>query len=258
MRYPLAVCVVLSMACLAASARDPRPAPHCADARQIRETWQSDERTLAIRLEGGERYRIELADACGGATTGEQPVLHTRSGRLCGSNEEILQVGERTCAVSGMAPIDAREFAEHALTAASLARVQTMDRVEVRGERMRTFVGTSAYCFAPKHVRGWNMDAEGMVVEVSPRRSGGNRYYRVELAGYCSELYESNEMQLESGMGLGAICGNAGDVAVPIVPLAGDTPTLAASASAFGTRRPPGSIVATECRVTRVYPIERG
>ncbi len=258
MRLPAMICVLLSMTCLAASARDPKPAPHCADARQIQETWQSDEHTLAIRLADGERYRIELADACGGATTGEQPVLYTRSGWLCGSNEEVLQVGERTCAVAGMASIDSRQFAEHALRAANLARVESIDRVEVRGERVRSFVGTTAYCISPQHVRGWNMDADGMVVEVSPRRSGGNRYYRVELAGYCSELRETNEMQLESGMGIGAVCGNAGDLALPIVANAEDSPTLSASMSAFGTRRPPGSIVATECRITRVYPIERG
>lgn len=254
--------IVVGMALLLASAgalaRDPRPAAHCVDARQVREAWQSDGRTLAIRLEDGSRHRIELAEDCSGANMAEQPRLLTRGGWLCGGNDELLQVDQRTCPVAGMAAIDAREFAEHARLANQLARATMLDRVEVRGERVRSFAGTSAYCVAPSHVRGWNMDAEGMVVEVSPRRSGGNRFYRVELAGYCSELREANAMELESGMGIGAVCGNAGDLAIPVLPLPGDAPTLSASVTPFGSRRPPGSIVATECRVTRVYPIERG
>jgi hypothetical protein len=249
---------VLASTSGATDMREPRPAAHCVDARQIREAWQSDPRTLAIRLEDGSRHRIELVEDCGGANAAAQPRLLTRGGWLCGSNEERLQVDQRSCPVAGMATIDAREFAEHARLTGEAARTGMLDRVEVRGERVRTFSGSSAYCVAPNHVRGWNMDAEGMVVEVSPRRSGGNRYYRVELAGYCSELRETAAMELRSGMGIGAVCGNAGDIAVPVLAEVADTATLSASVTAFGMRRPPGSIVATECRVTRVYPIDRG
>jgi hypothetical protein len=277
MRATLIVCMIAWTACVTADARDPRPAAHCVDARQIRETWQSDGRTLAIRLEDDSRHRIELADDCAGANTVEQPRLLTRGGWLCGGNDELLQVDQRSCPVAGMAAIDAREFAEHARVANQLARSAMLDRVEVRGERIRSFAGTSAYCIAPNHVRGWNMDADGMVVEVSPRRAGGNRYYRVEMAGYCSELRETHSMELRSGMGIGAICGNPGDAVIPVAsaiappsPFAGDavgigSAALAASRSAFATRRPPGSIgsivsgsmAASECSITRVYPIDR-
>lgn len=70
-----------------AGSRQP-PAPHCIDAREIREAVQSDARTLAIRLNDDRRYRIELADACPGATVLGNPQLLSRGGWLCGSNEE--------------------------------------------------------------------------------------------------------------------------------------------------------------------------
>lgn len=255
MRLPIMISLLLWTMCPDASARDPRPAPHCADARQIREVWQSDAHTLAIRLAEGERYRVELADACADATTGDaQPVLLTHDGWLCGGNHEKLQVDGRTCAVAGMAQIDAREFAELVSVAGRIARKDMLDTVVVRGQRTRGrgFVGTTAHCFSTQHVRGWNVDTEGVIVDVSPKRSGGNRQYRVELASYCSELREANHMLLESGMGVGAICGNAGDRIVPIID---QLPSFAGGT--FHRRRSPGGINEYGCRVTRVYPIDR-
>ena len=50
-----------------------------------------------------------------------------------------------------------------------------------------------------------------MLVELSPRRSGGHRYYRVELAQTCPDLDSAPAIVFRSGVGIGLICGNPGD-----------------------------------------------
>ena len=46
--------------------------------------------------------------------------------------------------------------------------------------------------------------------------AGGARGYRLQLGRSCPELGNSDGLQLKSGVGIGLICGNAGDVAVAI------------------------------------------
>ena len=60
-------------------------------------------------------------------------------------------------------------------------------------------------------MRGWSEDGSDIIVEVAPKRSGGHRYYRVELASSCGETTSANAVRLMSPTGGTAICGNPGD-----------------------------------------------
>lgn len=217
MKYALCAMLLLVPAAAASSSdvQAPPPAPHCFSARDVRDVRQSDPQTLALRLGDGAMYRLELADSCPDAIRAQHLQLTSRQGWICGSNEEILDTGERRCAIAGLARIDAREYAEHAKRSDQQYRnVATFETLEVRGKRRRGFGGTTDYCLDARYMRGWNEDKGSLIVEMSPKRSGGNRYYRVELGGSCSEMSTSSHMQLVSGVGTTAICGNIGDRAV--------------------------------------------
>jgi hypothetical protein len=231
-------------------AREP-PAPHCADARTVQESWQSGERTIVLRTADDARYRIDLAEACPDATAGGQLRLLTREGWLCGGGEERVRSGDGVCAIAAVTAIDARTFASHARAAADGHGVD-LDRVVVTGPRNRRFTGSAAFCLDARHVRGWHEDGDSLVVEVSPRRSGGYRRYRVELAGACPGLVRAEGMRLESRLGTTAVCGNPGDRVVPV----------SASAEQFAGDRfrrvvdLPPPLLARGCPVTAVYPAE--
>lgn len=236
--------IAVAVAALPAVSREP-PAPYCMDARAIREVRQSDPRTLAVRLHDESRFRLELVDACPAATDAGQLHLVTKDGWVWGSNDEILRVGSRDCAVAGLARIDARQYAQLALASDRSDDVGTLDPVVVSGRRRRGFGGSTAYCVDARHLRSWHEDGRGLVVETSPGRAGGHRYYRVELGGSCPEAASAEELRLVSGVGLNLVCGHAGDRAV----MGGDT-----SRNAF--QRDVGSFgLARGCAVTHVYPI---
>src|SRR5690606_10204697 len=116
------------------------------------------------------------------------------------------------CPVATVEPITPAEYAGHARASQTAADGSTtLSTVVVQGERRRGFAASHNYCFAPRHVRGWSEDPRGLVVEVNPRRSGGHRYYRVELVRSCPHLSGPVEIAFHSGPGIGLICGNPGD-----------------------------------------------
>jgi hypothetical protein len=233
------------------SARPPAPSPHCFDARDVREAVQSDPQTIALRLGDESRYRLELAEACPGALRRDRVKIASRHGWVCGSNEEQVTTGDRRCALSGIAKIDARQFAELALRSKRpVADGGDLETIEVRSKRRHGFGGTTAYCLDARHMRGWREDGSDIIVEMSPRRSGGHRYYRVELASSCGERTSASALHLESPTGGTAICGNPGDRAMFSVASGG--------ASAPGTlaTRFAGSLAAQAgCAIKQVYPI---
>jgi hypothetical protein len=96
-----------------------------------------------------------------------------------------------------------------------------------------------------------------MLVELSPRRSGGHRYYRVELAQGCPVLDAAPAITFQSGMGIGLICGNPGDRIVAL-DNAGSPFDADASGSAFGNdgRRSLRMGMGTRCLVSAAYPHE--
>lgn len=231
----------------------PPPAPYCFNAREVREARQSDAQTLVVRLNDESRYRIELADACPDALWSGRPQLVSRHGWICGSNEDHVDLGDRHCAVAGLARIDAREYADHAMRSQRLARsdAAVLDAVEVRGQRRRGFAGTTANCLDTRHMRGWREDGRDIVVEMSPRRSGGNRYYRVELGGQCTEMATMHHLRLQSAIGGNVVCGNAGDRAVFF-----REDSTVADAAPFRRRIHEGGLAARAgCPVSLVYPV---
>jgi len=249
-----------SLATLSATANPPSatdaarvpPAAHCFSAREVIEAWQSDERILALRLRDESRYRIELADACPDALFADRPRLLSPQGWICGSNDEFVESENRRCAIAGMARIDAREFADHALRSRRAVRrdTATLETIEVRAKRGRGFGGTTAYCLDTRYLRGWSEDGNDLVVEVSPMRSGGNRYYKIEFAGSCSEMTAMDVLVLDSPIGGSAFCGNPGDRAM-FSRSSGADP-----ASGFLRRLSEGGLAhGVGCSVTRVYPV---
>jgi hypothetical protein len=240
------------------AARGVPPAPHCFDARDVIEARQSDERTIALRLRDESRYRVELADACPHALFAERARLVSAQGWICGSNEEYVEADERRCALAGFARIDAREYADHALRsrrAVPRSDDPVLDTIRVSARRGRGFGGTTAFCLDTRHMRGWSEDGNDLIVEVSPKRSGGHRYYRVELAGACTEMITMDALQLDSPTGGTAFCGNPGDRAV--FSRQGSSGRLF---SAGIDRRIAESSLAARagCMVSRVYPILPG
>lgn len=205
-------------------ARTP-PAPQCLDARQVNEVFQSDARTLAVVQADGRRYRVDLGGDCPGITVTSNTRMLSPGGWMCGGDNEYVAVDSKLCPVAGVAPITPAQYAEHARASQTAADGSTtLATVVVQGERRRGFAASHNYCFSPRHVRGWSEDPRGLVVEVNPRRSGGNRYYRVELVRSCPHLAGPVEIAFRSGMGIGVICGNPGD----------DIRTGSRGASAFG------------------------
>lgn len=254
--HALAACCLLAFAGAVSAAPPERPAD-CFSAREVREARQSDERTLALRLNDGSRYRVELADACPGALRDGQPRILSRGGRVCGSNDEIVESGALRCAIAGIARIDARTYAEAARDS-DRADARALDTVEVHGIRRRGFSGTTAYCLDARYMRGWHEDGGDVVVEVSPKRSGGNRFYRVELQGDCNEASSMSILQLFSPTGGNAICGNPGDRALFMRDEALFRPAMA-DASPFSRRIGESGLAARYgCSVSAVYPIMPG
>lgn len=248
------IAALAMLALPAVQAREP-PAPYCMDAREVAEVWQADDHTMAVRLNDESRFRLHLADACPmpAHDDGEQPQLLAPGGWVCGSNEERLEIGGRQCAVSGIARIDARQFAELALDAnrpGAADDAGMLDPVVVTERRRpggRGFGGTTAYCFDARFVRGWSEAGGDLLVETSPRRSGGNRYYRVEMSQRCPQLSQGHGLRFTSAVGSSAICGHPGDRVVPT------RTNLPADEDLRNLR--PNLISAAGCPISRVYPV---
>ncbi|MBA3929995.1 MAG: hypothetical protein C0521_10470 [Xanthomonas sp.] len=259
---PIPTFILMMIATPVASAQSPAvPAPVCLDARQVAELQQASPRQLAALDRSGQRFRIDLGEDCPGSA-GAKAQLLARGGRVCGHADEAVRIGAATCPIIGVAPVGARDYAMLARAAASLANETgptTLDAVEVRGERRRGFGGSSSYCFDTRYLRSWSEDGKGMLVEVAPKRSGGHRYYRVELPQSCPDLNAAPAISFRSGVGISLICGNPGDRVVaegqgesvafgvvnPVFPISDD---VRQSRFRAGMR--------FQCTVSAVYPHE--
>lgn len=69
---------------------------------------------------------------------------------------------------------------------------------------------------------GWRDEGSDIVVDMSPKRSGGDRYYRTKLGVQCTEMGSMHHLRLESGIGGNVICGNAGDRMMFFLTACGD------------------------------------
>lgn len=204
------------LAAATAGARVPAPGPDCLDARAIERAHAVDEHTLAIDADGG---WFVVAHAGGCATDGAGELL-AKDGWLCGAADEFVRSGDALCPVRSVTRIDGRTYA--GLAAAAHQRATGGDAavtapLEIRAPALPRagFRGDSSYCFSPRAVRGWHVDGRELVVQTAPRRNGGKRSYRVALAMPCPELTWADAVEFVSGVGVGMICGHAGDRVMP-------------------------------------------
>lgn len=124
----------------------------------------------------------------------------------------------------------------------------TLDQVEVRGHHWRDIRGTTDYCVDARFLRGWSRDSEGLVVEVSPRRHAGHRYYRIETIDLCPDLASAHSIRLVSRSGGAAVCGHPGDKVVLMDYASQGFSQMGGSATAAFGRG---------CEINRVTPVPR-
>ncbi|MCF7749821.1 hypothetical protein KQ945_03600 [Bacillus subtilis subsp. subtilis] len=250
----MASCAVLLLgsvlACpIAAAAPAPReplrsaPAPDCLDARNLREMLQTDPDSVTVLDAHAQPWRIRFQAPCPGVSDAAQAVLEAPAGWACGGKGEQVQVDGRRCPIASVARISERAFAQQARDSDAYA-INTLATVQVAASETRgRFRGSPSYCFAARHLRSWSEDPNGVVVEMNPRRAGGNRFYRVELGTRCPEIGSSPEISFQSGFGNGLICGNYGDRLVASQDIPGDLRRMSNPRHYLG------------CPVTAVYPI---
>ena len=225
-----------------AVARSPAPSPECMDARAMQEVRQSTPLSLLVLGSDDRRFHVELGSECKLALQDEDATLLAEDGWVCGREREFVQTAGQTCRIAAVRGIDAREYAELARSSDRQQAIKTLAAVEVRTDHRHGFAGSTSYCFSPRHLRAWSEDGKSMLVEMSPKRSRGNRYYRVELVQSCPALDSSPAISFESGMGIGLICGNPGDRVVAIAEQGG-----------FSSR----GIKTMSCAIGAVYPMEK-
>jgi hypothetical protein len=225
-----------------ASERSAAPAADCLDARLVERFHVPSAWQLAVATSNGQRYRVELAEACPAAIVeGAGLSLLAREGWVCGEGSFLRVQGvEGLCPIAALAPADEREFARLARDAGAL---QQLDTVEVKRRRPTGFKGSEDFCFASRRVRSWSEVEQGLVIEVTGRGAGGNTRYRVELDSTCNELGRFQDIDFRSGANNGLICGNVGD-AVIILP--SDRADLARQAP---------SRMSLQCTIREVYPL---
>ncbi|WP_254057256.1 DUF6491 family protein [Stenotrophomonas sp. ZAC14A_NAIMI4_1] len=201
----------------AQEARTP-PAPDCLDARDVQQVEQDTPGAIAVADGQGRAFRIDFSAACPGVNEADTLRLEAPQGWACGKAGEQVVVDGRTCAVSAVTPIDNRSFAaiahessrQYAATLPGV-NVTAKGRGGRSGDTPHTFQTSSAVCFATRNVRGWSETPEGVMVETNPRRNGGHRYYHLELASSCSILAGATDVDFQSGLQNGLICGNPRD-----------------------------------------------
>ncbi|WP_043689973.1 hypothetical protein [Luteimonas huabeiensis] len=248
-RLVAGVGMLAALAAGEATGREP-PASGCLDLRTVDGAWLAAPREALLRTEVGAHARLRLSEDCPAPPAGESLGSLAPEGWLCPGGQAWLRSGERVCAVASLEPLDAAALADALRAADAATGVPTLDPVEVRGRagRARGFAGTTEYCLDSRYLRGWHTDRDGLVVEVSPRRHAGNRYYRIETANACPQADAADQLRLVSGIGLTAICGHAGD-RVELVRdrpahVEIDVPTM------FRSR-----LTTRGCEIRRVYPL---
>lgn len=217
------------------------------DATRITSAIRVGEKTLALLLSDGSRFRLSFQQACTTFDHKQSLTLLGRNGWICGDEGEALRTDAGLCPIAEVHSVDAREFADLLRERDQQRDVETLQAVTVTQQRAKGFIGTTDYCVSNSAMRSWHDDGgSALVVEVSPRRSGGHRYYRLELEQSCGDMVNAETLQLVSGMGLGMVCGHPGDriVLKRSQPEGMLRPLMqSALASAHG------------CRISRVYPI---
>lgn len=232
--------------------REP-PSPHCVDARRVADSHQIDSLTVLLRTDDGLRASATLGAACPDLLIKGDARLVAPGGWLCGGPDDAVVSDTQRCAVDAVAHVDARQYAE--LLQRGRADT-TLDTVVVTGRRVRGFAGTSDYCVRTNGLRSWQDGIGGVTIEVSPRKAGGNRYYRIETVGRCGQAVNADAMELLSGLDNGMVCGHPGDRIIFRKLHEGADPTDVRGITAMQYFLQSGLAARAGCQVTRVYPID--
>lgn len=228
------------------SAREP-PAAGCIDLHAISGSWYVGEHEVLVRATDSTGARLALDAACPPFARGVDLQILAPDGWACPDGHVSVRGSETTCPVIGMRVMSASEL-EMALHAHDAQASVTLDRVEVRGRHWRDIRGTTDYCVDARFLRGWRDDDAGLVVEVSPRRHAGHRYYRVETVGGCPDLASARSIRLVARSGGAAVCGYPGDKVL----------LFDASSSGFARMGIPQSAAfGRSCEISRVTPLPR-
>lgn len=239
---------------LESAARGERPHPDCMDARLVERVYATSEWQLAVATRDGQRYRVELGQACPGlAGVGADLKVLAPSGWVCGGEREFVRVNgaEVLCPIVAMAPADSREFAALLRKSARTrgASDTTLETVEVQAPVRRRFARSVDYCFDSRFARAWREDADGVVVAVSKRRTGGNGSYMLRLHGSCSDLARFESIRFLAFDGSSVICGNPGDRLQILRESYGP-------GAVVGNEGPPLTRLGSRCEIREVYPLD--
>lgn len=190
------------------------PDGDCIVASAARDTRVADAQTL-LMADDQRMYRVDLAQTCPALLELRSISLRAREGRLCGSRGEAVIANGDLCEVAVVTPIEAGEYAQRAgMSEAQLALElpPQMDATEVTAPRLPRSFTSGKFCFDPNRATGWQM-LDGNRVRVDLRRRGK---VELTLSASCPELEQASAVSFRSGLGVGAVCGNAGDRIVPI------------------------------------------
>ena len=251
MRIPAILALLLLMP--PAQARDPAPAPGCADARAMERIRRVDAGTLLMATSDA-RFIVRHTQGC---DVRQPSSLLGEQGWICPDAESYLRTGDLACPIQSIEPIDDRTYAALAAEADRNSTTSNADgsvtlepvQVTARVERPRGFRGDTDYCLRPDAVRAFHLDRGDLYVDTSPRRSGGNRRYRIELTTSCPQLTWARRIAFESNLGIGVICGHPGDNLLPIeqeeVPEHGEDMVRPSNPR----------IIGRQCGIASVYPV---
>lgn len=229
------------------AAREP-PAAGCIDLHDLDGGWRSGARELLIRSNDGFGARLELDSACPPFAEGVDLETFAPDAWACPDAEVVVRGGDTTCPIIRLDVLSTSELAAALRTReARMKAVVTLDRVVARGQHWRDIRGTTDRCVDARFLRGWAEDSKGLVVEVSPGRHSGHRYYRIDTAEKCS-FGSAHSIRVASRSGGAAVCGRPGDKVVLISHAASGLTTMGGTPSGAFDRG---------CEISRVTPLPR-
>lgn len=221
----------------------------CVDLRNLSGGWRTGEHELLLRSNGDAGARLELDTTCPRFPEGVDLVTLAPDDWACPGSRMYVRGGGITCPVVRMDLLSASQVADALrLREARMKPAVDLDPVLVQGQRWRDIRGTTDRCVDARFLRGWSERAGGLVVEVSPRRHSGHRFYLVETVEQCSDLRTAHSVQLVARSGGAAVCGRPGDKVVLMTH---------ASAGLAAMGGSPSGAFRRGCEISRVTPLPR-
>ncbi len=210
----LAVLFAIGFSLPSLSGANPPIEASCIVAAAARDTRVADAQTL-LMADDQRLYRVDLTEACPALLELHSISLRAREGRLCGSRGDAVIANGDTCDVARVIPVEASEYAQRAGMSEAQLAVELppqLDTTDVTAPRLPRSFTSGKFCFDPNRATGWQL-IDGNRLRVDLRRRGK---VELTLATSCPELERASAVAFRSGLGVGAVCGNAGDRVVPL------------------------------------------